>query len=280
MISCNSISGGQTSAYIAANYPANYNLFSLVTTNDKKCIYPDPGIRQFVSDKIGKEFIGTLEDDKIIRTIIELEQFIGTPVTWVSGITFDEVVQTKGGWLPNKLHRYCTVEMKLRPMFEWWRSLNIDPLQMRIGFRANEVSRAVKMNERMNANGLIEMEAIVGHSKNGRNKWANIPWQAPTFPLIYDQIFKDDIVNFWKDKPVEFAFMNNCVGCFHRNEILLRKMFDWQPNKMQWFADQEKGRKRGTWKSDITYEKIKSHGLQFELFESDFSDCDSGYCGI
>lgn len=112
MISCNSISGGQTSAYIAANYPANYNLFSLVTTKDKKCIYPDPGIRKFVSDKIGKEFIGTLEDDKIIKTIIGLEQFIGTPITWVSGITFDEVVQTKGGWLPNKLHRYCTIEMK------------------------------------------------------------------------------------------------------------------------------------------------------------------------
>ena len=69
MKTVNSISGGKTSAYLAANYPAEYNVFALVRTNDKKCIYPDAKVRQMVSDKIGKEFIGTLEDDFIINTI-------------------------------------------------------------------------------------------------------------------------------------------------------------------------------------------------------------------
>lgn len=32
MITINSVSGGKTSAYIAANYDSDYNLFSLVTT--------------------------------------------------------------------------------------------------------------------------------------------------------------------------------------------------------------------------------------------------------
>lgn len=41
MITVNSISGGKTSSFIAKNYPANYNIFSLVRTNDKECIYPD-----------------------------------------------------------------------------------------------------------------------------------------------------------------------------------------------------------------------------------------------
>ena len=37
MVKVNSVSGGQTSAYIAANYPADYNVFALVRTNDKNC---------------------------------------------------------------------------------------------------------------------------------------------------------------------------------------------------------------------------------------------------
>ena len=53
MITCNSISGGKTSAYIASNYPADYNLFALVRTLDKNCLFPDAKIRQIVSDKLG-----------------------------------------------------------------------------------------------------------------------------------------------------------------------------------------------------------------------------------
>ena len=41
----NSISGGQTSAYISANYPADFDVFALVRTNDKTCLFPDKKIR-------------------------------------------------------------------------------------------------------------------------------------------------------------------------------------------------------------------------------------------
>lgn len=277
----NSLSGGKTSAYIAANYPADYNIFALVRTDDKKCLFPDAKIRQIVSDKIGKEFIGTLEEDAIIYTMLDLEQFIGSKINWVSGISFDEVVKTKGGWLPNKLHRYCTTNLKLVPMFEWWYKNMNEPVEMRIGFRANEMNRAKRMNEKLNHNGLLEIKATVEKNPNGRNKWKNFEWQKPAFPLIKDKIFKDEIENFWKDKPVRFAWMNNCVGCFHRNEIILKKMFEKHPNKMQWFSNQEIGRNvKDTWRTGITYEKIKNHKLQFELFDEDFNDCDSGYCGL
>ena len=77
MVTVNSLSGGKTSSYIAANYPADYNVFALVRTNDKNCMFPDKKIRQEVSDRIGIEFIGTLEMDTIIYTMLDLEQFIG-----------------------------------------------------------------------------------------------------------------------------------------------------------------------------------------------------------
>ena len=87
MKTVNSLSGGKTSSYIAANYPADYNVFSLVRTDDKRCMFPDNKIRQQVSDRLGTEFIGTLEDDTIIYTMLDLEQYIGQKIDWVTGKT-------------------------------------------------------------------------------------------------------------------------------------------------------------------------------------------------
>ena len=289
MKTVNSLSGGKTSSYIAANYPADYNVFSLVRTDDKKCLFPDTKIRQEVSDRLGTEFIGTLEEDMIIYTMLDLEQFIGSKIDWVTGKTFDETVtRGKGGkvQLPNPMRRFCTVEMKIEPIFNWWKENIKEVVETRIGFRANETRRANTMIERCEpTNGIMTFKTIVGKSKNGkRNKWADIPYQIPRFPLIEDNIFKDKIENYWNEKGVRFAYMNNCVGCMHRNPLLLRKMFDKEPTKMNWFVETEKkaikSYKNNQWKSGVTYEKIGKSLSQTELFDDDFNECDSGYCGI
>jgi hypothetical protein len=282
MKTVNSISGGKTSAYIAANYPADYNVFSLVTTNDKKCIYPDAKVRQIVSDKIGKDFIGTLEDDIIISTILDLEQFIGTKIDWVTGKTFEDVLNS-AGCLPDPLRRYCTTQLKLEPMFNWWRNQINVPCEFRLGFRANETNTAIRTSSKVNSNGFLEMKAIVGKSENGRNKWKNIEWQKPVYPLIEDNIYKDAIELFWKDKNVRFAWMNNCVGCFHKNPLLIRKMWDKHENKLEWFANKERvNHNKDVWYKDknLSFYDIKKWQPQFELYDDDFNECDSGFCGI
>ena len=166
MKTINSLSGGKTSSYIAANYPADYNVFALVTTIDKNCLFPDQKLRQIVSDKIGRDFIGTLEDDKIIYTMLDLEQFIGSKIDWVVGKTFDEITNRNGKkYLPNVTQRFCTTEMKLQPIFDWWRKEINEVFEMRIGFRANEQGRAKTMLEKTNKNGNSEFKAIIGKIK-------------------------------------------------------------------------------------------------------------------
>jgi hypothetical protein len=277
----NSLSGGKTSSYIAANYPADYDVFALVRTDDKNCMFPDKKLRQEVEDRIQAPFIGTLEDDTIIHTMLDLEQYIGRKISWVTGKTFDDVIST-AGTLPDPLRRYCTTQMKMQPMFEWWRSeLNI-PCEFRLGFRANEKRRAKRTTEKTNDNGFLEMKAIVGKRKT-RNKWGIIEWQKPVFPLIEDNIYKDHIEKYWKDKPVRFAWMNNCVGCFHKNPLLIRKMWDKHPNKIQWFAEQERIKhNKDVWYKDknLSYKDIMKWNAQAELFDDDFNECDSGYCGL
>lgn len=276
----NSVSGGKTSSFIAANYPADLNLFALVRTEDQNCLFPDSKIRQLIEDRIQKPFVGTLEDDLIIYTILDLEQFIGQEIKIVSGETYDQIIKTKGGWLPNKLHRYCTTYLKIEPMFKFWFENFEEPVEMRIGFRANEVSRMNRMIEKTDQNGFLSYKWTTEKMKDGRNKWKEIAWQKPIFPLIEQRTFKDEIERFWKDKPVRFAEFNNCVGCFHRNPILLNKMFQKHANKMNWFlcAEKEKNKKVGTWRSDMTYQKIKDSKTQIEIDFDQYDTCDSGFC--
>tara|TARA_R110002049_G_scaffold299716_1_gene490128 strand:+ start:42 stop:887 length:846 start_codon:yes stop_codon:yes gene_type:complete len=277
----NSLSGGKTSSYIAANYPADYNVFSLVRTDDKKCLFPDAKIRQEVSDRLGKEFIGTLEEDTIIYTMLDLEQYIGSKIDWVSGKTFDDsIIKTKKGtkYLPNKMARYCTTELKTLPILHWMYEEVKEPVIMRFGYRANETRRAIKMMEKTDEDGFTKVKATFTKLKDGRNSWGIYKYCKPEFPLINDNIYKDTIEEFWKEKDVRFAYMNNCVGCWWRSPLLLKKMHNKHPEKMQWFADQETNKSK--WRSDIMYKDIIKWKTQTELFDDDFNECDSGHCGL
>ena len=281
MKTVNSLSGGKTSSYIAANYPADYNVFSLVRTDDKKCLFPDAKIRQEVSDRLGTEFIGTLEEDTIIYTMLDLEQYIGSKIDWVSGKTFDKsIITTKKGtkYLPNKMARYCTTELKTLPILHWMYEEIKEPVIMRFGYRANETRRAIKMMDKTDEDGFTKVKTTFTKLKDGRNSWGVYKYCKPEFPLINDNIYKDKIEEFWKDKDVRFAYMNNCVGCWWRSPLLLKKMHNKHPEKMQWFADQETNKSK--WRSDIMYKEIIKWKTQTELFDDDFNECDSGHCGL
>jgi hypothetical protein len=280
MKTINSLSGGKTSSYIAANYPADYNIFSLIRTNDIASKFKDEKTRKLVEDRLQAPFISTAEDDTIIYTMLDLEQYIGKEITWVTGPTFEDVIKNHGGYLPNKVARYCTTDMKTMPIAKWRYDNIDDDVEMRFGFRANEQSRAKTMNDKLNERGMTEVKIVIGKTKTGtRNRWGVIDYCKPTFPLIEDGIFKDNVEEFWRDKPVRFAYMNNCIGCWWRGPMLLKHMADKHPEKMDWFARQEEGNK-GNFKSEVSYREIINYNSQFSLFDEDFSECDGGYCGL
>jgi len=110
MKTVNSLSGGKTSSYIAANYPADYDVFSLVRIEDENCRFKDEKIRKEVEDRIEAPFIATAEDDTIIYTMLDMEQFIGRPITWLTGPTFEESIKKHGGYLPNKMQWFADQE--------------------------------------------------------------------------------------------------------------------------------------------------------------------------
>jgi hypothetical protein len=281
MKSVNSISGGKTSAYIAKHYPADINIFSLVRIEDKDNLWmkgKDEKTRQLISDKLGTEFIGTAEMDEIIYTILDLEQFIGSEITWITGKTFEEVIKQNHNYLPNKMTRYCTVEMKLKPIFNYLKENTDLPVEMRIGFRPNEISRAESVMSRADENGLELFETIVGKRKT-QNKWGKVPYRYCKFPLIENNITKDVIYNYWNDKPVRFAYRNNCVGCVNRQPLMISHMASKDLDKVKWFEKQEINT-GNRFLSDVSFSQILKFGQQTNFFDDDFNECDSGFCGI
>jgi hypothetical protein len=282
MKTVNSISGGKTSSYIAKHYPADINIFSLVRIEDKQNLWmkgKDEKTRQLVSDKLGVEFIGTAEMDEIIYTILDLEQFIGTKIDWVTGKTFEQIIKDNYNYLPNKMTRYCTVEMKLKPIFNWLKENTELPVEMRIGFRPTEINRANKVLERADKYGIEYFETIIGKRKT-QNKWGKVAYRKVTFPLIENNISKDVIYNYWNDKPVRFAYRNNCVGCVNRQPLMISHMASKDKDKVEWFNRIEK-KTENRFISDVSFEQILKFNSQGLLFgDEDFSECDSGFCGI
>jgi len=244
LITVNSISGGKTSAYVMKHYPANINVFSLVRVEDKKNLWmqgKDELTRKVVSDRIGQDFDGTVEMDEIIYTILDLEQHTGCGVNWVTGETFEQVIKNHSNYLPNKMARFCTTDMKIIPIFNFIKSITSEPVRMRIGLRPTEKNRMETILERADENGLEHFKTIIGKSKNGkRNKWGNVPYRYAEFPLIDDNIQKDIIYNYWNNQKVRFAYRNNCVGCVNRNPLFLSHIAQKDKESFNWFVRQEK----------------------------------------
>lgn len=263
----NSLSGGKTSSYMACHYPADYNVFALVRIEDPRAAPKDTGIIKAVSEKIGQDFIATAEDDKTLKLMLELEQKIGKQIIWLTGETFDELIARRKR-LPNMAWRFCTQELKMLPIFNWWRENFEEVIEMRIGYRYDEAERASRFTE--------SMKVIVGKTKTGnRNRWGQLKWRVGKFPLIEDKIFHHNVREWASKSGLIFPNDSNCVGCFWKAEQQLRKNWEDNPKKMQWFADKETV---GKWKKDIKYTNIKRLLLQTDFDFGTGSGCQAGYC--
>jgi len=279
MKTVNSLSGGKTSSYIAQHYPADVNIFALVLIEAKYCRPKDPSIVKFTSDKLGIDFIATAESDKVLYVIRDLEQLIGKEIKWVSGETFEQVIFAKKA-IPNQMMRFCTTEMKIRPIFDWyWNNEYPKKVDMRIGFRYDELERGYVKNEN---DVYVKKEEkpfkhIVGKHPSGRNKWKETYWRKESFPLIDDKITHFDVYKWSKTTGIDFNFDSNCVGCFWKQEEQLRINFDREPQKMRWFKEMEQKMNR-RWKKGITYSSIEKLGIQLEFNFNTGSGCSAGYC--
>lgn len=268
MKTINSLSGGKTSSYMAANYRADYNIFALVRIEADYCKPKDESIVKYASDKIGMDFIATGESDTTLYAMRDLEQLIGSEIIWVTGDSFDELCRKRKA-LPNLMQRFCTTEMKMMPIAEWWHKNIGEKIQMQVGFRYDEKERADRFR--------TDIKIKVGKHDNGNNKWQEFDWRIGKFPLIEDKIVHLEVTKWGGQSGIIFPPDSNCVGCFWKPYQQLRKNWDDEPLKMRWFSELEQKMKR-KFKKEMNYDQVKTIGLQQDFYFGTGSGCQAGFC--
>ena len=303
----NSISGGKSSGYLAVHYPADREVFSMVCLDDASCRIKDPAVLAYAADKLADyvdefgEVVGTAESDRTLVAMMDLEQYIGRNVTWVRGPSFDELLagtRTRYGGgsatrLPSWARRYCTVEMKLVPIFLWWYRHIGTEVKMRIGFRADEFRRMLRFMH--GAPWRLKFPVSCRLSGERRMVWQDFDWRKIEFPLMEHGIGQENVSTFWQHqgwlggdlfegrRKIEFPAVSNCVGCFYKIVEVLAVMAEQEPEKMAWFARQEHNG-MGRWlDKKVSYDEIIARPQDFwkEVFyeiASQGETCGSGDC--
>jgi hypothetical protein len=280
MKTVNSLSGGKTSSYIAANYPADYEIFALCcidSHNAGKNI--DRKIKQKVNDKLQKycshqpEFVATTEDPQVLKTMFDLEQFTGREIIWLRDIGWEQMIQLKQA-IPNTQKRFCTTILKMKPIFEFLYLRENLPVTMRIGYRHDEQHRkktasntfkyAYKCQYREKSNKWIK-------------RWNKIFWRYNEFPLINNRINHHQVKKFWKNKNIKFPPDSNCLNCFWKQPQQLRKNFDTDNAIMQWSKIME-DLQENRFHNKLNMHQTEKLALQSNFVFSTGSGCQAGFC--
>lgn len=218
---CISFSGGRTSAYM---------LWRVLQSNEG---LPDDAIICFANT--GKEEEATLE---FVRDCAEYWQ---VPITWLEFrdtedrfevVTFEtasrngepfEALIRKRNYLPNPVTRFCTIDLKIRPIGRYLLSIGMADTKTEaenmsmIGMRADEQRRAAKIADKSR------------------------------IPLVTAGITKEDVGAFWRAQPFDLGLPNNngvtmhgnCDLCFLKGGAQILSLIAEKPARAVWWAGME-----------------------------------------
>ncbi len=256
-----SFSGGRTSAYM---------LYRILQSN--KNTLPENSVCVFANT--GKEMEQTLE---FVR---DCSEHWKVKIYWVeyssdnlgykkvnfksasrNGEPFEALIK-KRKYIPNKIMRNCTIELKIRPIHklvkkELWqgKGLSHNENMDLMGIRADEMRRAAK----------VDRERV---------------------PLVNAGVTKHHVASFWKNNSFDLKLPNingetihgNCDLCFLKANGKIQSLIREKPERADWWIQQETFVKDQFDRFGMSYKRRKEAAInQTEMFE--FDDSIPCYCG-
>ena len=221
---CISFSGGRTSAYM---------LYKVLEAHDMSL--PQDCVVCFANT--GKE------DEATLQFVHDCEKHWNVPIVWIeyqdaeeskdrwkvvnfetaarNGEPFEAVIRKKN-YLPNPVTRFCTIEMKIRPIANYLFSLGMCRTRSEgeymswVGIRADEPRRAAK-----------------------------IPRDRT--PLVTAGVSKEMVGEFWRNQAFDLQLPNfngvtyhgNCDLCFLKGTSQTMSLIQEKPERAVWWAKME-----------------------------------------
>ena len=219
---CISFSGGRTSAYM---------LWRVLQAHQMSL--PKDAVVCFANT--GKE------DEATLRFVQDCSEHWNVPITWLEyqsddpgykivdfqtagrfGEAFENLLMKKQ-YLPSPVMRFCTVELKIRPMAKYLfdigvtKSKSAGETSAMIGIRADEQRRAAKIPDK------------------------------ERLPLVRAGVTKHDVAAFWRDQPFDLGLSNNngvtmhgnCDLCFLKPTAQVLALIAEKPDRAVWWARME-----------------------------------------
>jgi len=219
---CISFSGGRTSAYM---------LWQVLQAHGGKL--PDDAVVCFANT--GKE------DEATLRFVQRVSVEWSVPITWLefcdteerfevvsfetasrNGEPFEALIR-KRNYLPNPVTRFCTIDLKIRPIGRYLLSIGFAETKTEaenmsmIGVRVDEQRRAAKIADKSR------------------------------IPLVKAGITKQDVGKFWKVQPFDLELPNmngvtmhgNCDLCFLKGGAQILSLITEKPERAVWWAKME-----------------------------------------
>jgi len=272
---------------MAANFYSDYRVFATVCMDDQRATVKDLGLLREIrarlepfNDRFG-EFIGSPEDHKTFRVVLDLEQLIGKPVSWVRGESFEAMCKRKSA-LPNQDWRFCTTEMKMRPIAEFiYRETGGGKVANHLGIRIDEPNRIKPEGHRSQ-----RIKIAIGTHPSGRRKWLDYEFAEAFYPLVYapdnrlDIRRKVDIYQWAEKSGLDFPVRSNCQFCFHKGIAELKENQLRNPGIFEAGAAMEAESKGASMKKDMPLQRVigmRELPEQASLFFGGES-CESGFC--
>jgi len=219
---CISFSGGRTSAYM---------LHRVLEANGG---LPDEAKVCFANT--GKE------DEATLEFVRDCERHWQVPITWLEylaytddepkfkEVTFEtasrdgepfEALIRKRGYVPNPVARFCTVELKVRTIHRYLKSIGWTEWDSMLGIRADEPRRLAK----------------IGNQDYGKH-------EEKVAPLGQVGVTKEDVGTFWKLQPFDLKLPNhngvtmhgNCDLCFLKGAAQILSLIAEKPERAVWWA--------------------------------------------
>ena len=137
-----------------------------------------------------------------------------------NGEPFAELVKRKG-YLPNSQMRYCTIELKIRIMGEFMRTLGYKKWSNIIGLRYDEGMRVMKALDR---------------NETGKERHTSV------MPLSKAKVTVRDVRAFWGLQPFDLQLLShegNCDLCFLKGRGKRAEIIRDRPELADWWMEME-----------------------------------------
>ncbi len=141
-----------------------------------------------------------------------------------NGEPFAELIRRKQ-YLPNQSMRYCTTELKVRPMKHFMRAQGYDRWTNAIGLRGDEMGRVFKQ---------------IALNEARRERWTTL---MPMATRAAGMVRQEQVQAFWRAQPFDLGIHSadgNCDLCFLKSRSSRMRRIRQEPGAADWWIAQER----------------------------------------